>query len=179
MATAWISVLGLYSYDNTIFDDMVLPTGVDDEILIANILAECGELEIIAPSPASFKTILEYWSKSQLKVWEKLYETTTLVYNPIWNKDGTRTEKKYEQNNASGSSENKMSAFNAATYQNANKNESSGSNTFFTNSTFTEKGNIGVTTTQEMIRQEREVSQFSIYDYIVASFKSRFCIGVY
>lgn len=40
-------------------------------------------------------------------------------------------------------------------------------------------GNIGVTTTQQMIEQQREVVKFSIYDYIINEFKSRFCILVY
>lgn len=40
-------------------------------------------------------------------------------------------------------------------------------------------GNIGVTTTQQMIEQEREIRKFSIYDYIISEFKNRFCILVY
>lgn len=40
-------------------------------------------------------------------------------------------------------------------------------------------GNIGVTTTQEMIKQEREVDMFNLYDIIIADFKAKFCILVY
>ena len=40
-------------------------------------------------------------------------------------------------------------------------------------------GNIGVTTTQEMIRQQREIELFNIYDIIIEDFKMRFCILVY
>lgn len=40
-------------------------------------------------------------------------------------------------------------------------------------------GNIGVTTTQQMIEQEREVDKFNIYDYIIQEFKQRFCLMVY
>ena len=40
-------------------------------------------------------------------------------------------------------------------------------------------GNIGVTTTQEMIEAERKVVQFCIDDYIISSFKRKFCILVY
>lgn len=43
----------------------------------------------------------------------------------------------------------------------------------------TEQGNIGITTTQQMIKEEREVSDFSIYDVIVQDFKERFCVIVY
>lgn len=43
----------------------------------------------------------------------------------------------------------------------------------------TEQGNIGLVTTQSMIREEREISDFSIYDVIVQDFKERFCVIVY
>ena len=45
--------------------------------------------------------------------------------------------------------------------------------------TRTETGNIGVTTTQAMIKEEREVDQFVLEDYIIADFKRRFCLLVY
>lgn len=41
------------------------------------------------------------------------------------------------------------------------------------------KGNIGVTTTQQMIEAERNVVKFNLYEYIIESFKLRFCILVY
>lgn len=41
------------------------------------------------------------------------------------------------------------------------------------------EGNIGVTTTQEMIIQEREVVKFNIMHYIIEEFKIRFCICVW
>ena len=40
-------------------------------------------------------------------------------------------------------------------------------------------GNQGVTMTQDMIEKERDVVQFSLYDYICKSFKNRFCLLVY
>jgi hypothetical protein len=40
-------------------------------------------------------------------------------------------------------------------------------------------GSIGVITNQQFIEQERRVSEFNIIDYIITSFKERFCILVY
>lgn len=45
--------------------------------------------------------------------------------------------------------------------------------------TNTEQGNIGVTTTQQMIEAERELVRFNIYDVIIESFKQRFCLLIY
>lgn len=42
-----------------------------------------------------------------------------------------------------------------------------------------ETGNIGLTTTQTMIREQRDVVQFNIFDVIIQDFKQRFCILVY
>ena len=90
-----------------------------------------------------------------------------------------------------------VSAFNTMDFSNAEKNtgdtsgigENSTSYTGDTNENRTNKrsdsgersaaGNIGVTTTQHMIREEREVVQFNIYQFISDSFKNRFCIEVY
>lgn len=40
-------------------------------------------------------------------------------------------------------------------------------------------GNIGVTTTQQMIKEQREVVQFNLTDYIVSDFKRHFCVMIY
>ena len=38
---------------------------------------------------------------------------------------------------------------------------------------------IGVTTTQELIREQRDIDLFNLYDKIIEDFKMRFCILVY
>lgn len=43
----------------------------------------------------------------------------------------------------------------------------------------TEQGNIGVTTTQTMIKEQREVVQLNLYDVIIHDFIDRFCLKVY
>lgn len=40
-------------------------------------------------------------------------------------------------------------------------------------------GNIGTTSTQSLIKEEREVSQFDIESFIIDSFKARFCLMIY
>lgn len=42
-----------------------------------------------------------------------------------------------------------------------------------------EQGNIGVTTTQQMIKEQRESVMFSLYDVIMQDFKHEFCVMVY
>ena len=45
--------------------------------------------------------------------------------------------------------------------------------------TLVRQGNIGVTTTQQMIMQELEVAKVNVYQTIVESFKKEFCLCVY
>lgn len=43
----------------------------------------------------------------------------------------------------------------------------------------TERGNIGLTPTQELIEKQRDVVRFNVMDVIIKDFMQRFCIGVY
>lgn len=43
----------------------------------------------------------------------------------------------------------------------------------------TEQGNIGVTSTQSLIQEQREVVKLNLMDIIINDFKQRFCLGVY
>lgn len=192
---SWISITGLYNYDPTIFDDMYLPAGMDQDLTVNNIMLECAELEVLLPDPDAMKQAISFWSHAQATVWDKLWDTTQLEYNPIWNKDGVIKEVETHDLKATrnlnstdtGSITNQRSAYNASTFQNQEKDihDLAGTDTGDITDTGTltrertEKGNIGITTTQQMIKEEREVSQFNMYDYIVRSFKERFCIMVY
>ena len=40
-------------------------------------------------------------------------------------------------------------------------------------------GNIGVTTTQQMIQAQRDIVRFTVYDAILQDFKVKFCVQVY
>ena len=62
-------------------------------------------------------------------------------------------------------------------YSNSGTNSGSYSDT--QTLTRTEHGNIGVTTTQQMMKEEREAAVFNVYDYIIEAFKERFCIMIY
>ena len=171
-----LSVMGLYQYDNTIFDVMELPEDLDATTLKAEILAECAELEVILPDPDVFKDVLNYWSKANKSNWEHMAALLEMEYNPIWNKDGTFTETRNLASSANSTGQ--VSAFNSTTFQNADHTEASGTDTGTI--TRTEKGNIGVTSTQSMMREEIEIRQdFNIYTIIVEDFKSRFCLMVY
>lgn len=85
MRQATLSILGLYRYDPTLFDNFQIPEALDKELLVDNLLAECAELEVLYPDLDFLKFIIGRWSAKCLPVWNKLYETTVLKYDPIEN----------------------------------------------------------------------------------------------
>ena len=126
-----LSIIGLYNWDDHIFDQLALPPGVDFTDVTQNILMECGELETIYPDWEFMYNAIGFWSDRELPTWEHIYEMTQAEYNPIENYD--RKESEIEQENskeamsrsshtasrgsssASGNSENKVAGFNSDT----------------------------------------------------------------
>ena len=246
-----LSILGLYTEYNNIFSKLSVPENVNKQLVIDNILAECAELEILYPNPEFLEFIIGRWSEKEKPVWDKLYKTTTYVYEPIRNYDrteevtetavtsGTKNANaetgesktatvnkessdsssgnatQHTENGTTGSDTEKVSGYNAEDFVNSKKVDTTrtdnntitgniSSNTANTenvkntesnsgtmkhaenssgNETRTRSvrmfGNIGVTTTQQMINEERDVVKFNIVDYIVDSFKKRFCLLIY
>lgn len=213
---AMMSILGLYEYDSTIFDNLALPTASDitDEALkvsnpfipsksdlIAYLCMQLAELSIVYPNAPVMRQMIGIWSNVRLPVWCALYNTMLYKYNPIWNKDGTITENHnltieddYNVTNMetahSGNVTNEVSAYDqSAAYSPRDKQtldtadtQNGNTNNVHTDKgsiTRTEQGNIGVTTTQAMIKEQRDAVRFSLYDEIVADFKQQFCIALY
>ena len=82
---ATMSPLGLYRWDETIFDLMQIPEALDKPTLIDNLLTETAELEVLYPNPVVFKNLIGVWSHKQIDIWNRLYATTQYEYNPIEN----------------------------------------------------------------------------------------------
>ena len=80
-----LSPLGLYQWDQTIFDLMQIPEELDKDTLVDNLLAETAELEVLYPNPVVFKNLVAVWSAKQIDIWNRLYATTQYEYNPIEN----------------------------------------------------------------------------------------------
>lgn len=162
-----LSLLGLYQYNEQLFDGFRIPTGVDKDILVQNLLAETAEFEILYPDPEFMANMISVWSAKELPVWEELEQTLHYDYDPISNYD------RKEESTNTGESLGKVAGYNATDLVN-----SSGASTDVKR-TARMWGNIGVTTTQQMIREQREAVRFNISDYIIESFIKRFCLLVY
>lgn len=208
----WLSIQGIYEYDNTVFDGFDSPSYTDEnnvvhtlnrDDVINNILLQCAELEVIYPSPSMMKFAIGVWSASNQRSWDKLYKSMFLEYNPMWNVDANETETETNERDVSrlhtGSNNETVNLTNTESVQGFNSNEwaeskknvNAGTDNVAINNNETvnddnervltkrRTGNIGVTASQDLIKKEREISDFSIIEYITQSFKERFCLLVY
>lgn len=192
---ALLSVMGLYRADPDLFSEMVLPPALNRETLVNNLVMELAEVNTIISDPTVMKLSIGHWSQARVDVWTHMWETTQYDYNPIWNKDGYYKETETRDlagslDGTSGTDEtrtDKRSAYDSSAFQNADQSILDSDSTVHNDSTDTgtiereriEHGNIGVTTTQQMIQEERDIAEFNIYAFIIDEFKRRFCIMVY
>ena len=100
-----ITILTLYNEDNTLFEDLTLPSrpfsnrgyadlylegyDLDKDTLINNLLIELAEFNVLYTDPRFMKFAISEWASKEYHIWQNLYETMFFKYNPIWNKDGT------------------------------------------------------------------------------------------
>lgn len=123
-----LTVMGMYNYDDTLFDNMILPEGIETEAAIMRILFDNATLELQLPHFDILKEMIGVWSKSNFYKWKTLYDTTQQDYNPLWNVDANEsetTEREYESNKSGSfmesgttSSENESSKTSSGTNRN-------------------------------------------------------------
>ena len=213
---AMLTIMGMYDYDNTIFDSLTLPTGLDRASAIDAIVLECAELECLYPSVPFLKRAIGIWSATMQSSFARVWSSVNLEYNPIENYDrqeqettsGTRQHSGQDITTGSntdtrtisdsGSVQNKIAGFDASALVDHDSGTSSRSGTDSatgtdrTELTHGEKiadagsrtsrihGNIGVTTSQQMLESELDlVPRLNFYKYLAEEFKRRFCILVY
>jgi hypothetical protein len=224
-----LSPLGLYNWDNTIFDLMQIPEALNKDVLVKSLLAQTAELEVLYPNPVVFKNLVAVWSQKNLDVWNRLYATTQYEYNPIENYNryetgsdsgsgstthsgrDTRTIDRdmggSDSSSGNGKDEHYIAGFNPTPSgqddgllkQTRDEGQSTSTTRYGRTEDVTDTlahgeqvatsnegehelhahGNIGVTTTQKLIKEQRQIDLFNVYDIIIEDFKMHFCILVY
>lgn len=185
MASAMISILALYNYDDTIFSQMTLPEDADRQTIIDKILIDNAELSMVYTEPETVKMLIGNWSKIHSPNWERIAEALAAEYSPIENYD------RHESFTDTGSSSTQQSTGTTRKVAGWNNDsaltpsegvDSSGSGSASNTNTRTGHlhGNIGVTTAQQMITEEVKLrSSITLAEVISKSFKNNFCIQIY
>lgn len=218
---ATMTLMGLYDYDDTIFDNMVWPfendpSEDDKNLFIEECCLETAELELIYPDPVFMKRAIGLWSSMNKFEWQRMLALMNAEYNPIENYDRieetTITDDGSNTNSGTDSTTDTTTVTNSGTDTITNKVTGYDSNTLATRDSSDNlhghvqtnsggvsmthghkvdldntrtiegeiHGNIGVTTTQQMMEQEINIiPKINILRIMVDSFKNRFCVLVY
>lgn len=240
MSSAKMTLLGFSRWMEDSADDLFkafddLPTGIDKDVLVNNILMRGGEFEVIYSDPYFMQESIYTWLAKWQRTLEKWLAALAVDYDPLNNYDrheeytdsegigDTETRSNTRTTSTAGSSaaatnttgsdsgsqgtENKVSAFDASTYQAKDRSDtttgsttSSSTGTTSTNAAGSSEsgadtraasrnrllkhsahlfGNIGVTTSQEMLQAELSIAEWNLYDHITDLFLTEYIIPVY
>ena len=162
---------GIYNYDNTLFDDIVIPDNVDKEVLITEILRQSAGNESRYQSPKLLKRMIENFFKTNEWKFSELWKTTEYEYDPLVNYDLEISEtREREENNdrtrsvkstgnstdrSEGKSEDSVSAYNVSSYSPKSKTDSNGTNTNNSSSSGTETEKNAGDGTETITRHEK------------------------
>ena len=177
-------VRALIDYDTTIFNNMVLPAGISLQDVVDHILFKFGDAPLFSPSPAVMKYYIGEWSRRKLPLWERYKKAIELQYDPIENYDRKEdiTRKFNSTATQTGDTTTQRAADNSSSWENYDKDNINLTNGGSGGETITSRihGNIGVTTSQQMLESELElIPKLNVINTMIESFKNRFCLLVY
>lgn len=196
MSQAKLTLIGLYNYDNTIFDLLNVPEGLTKDTLVNNILLRSSEFEVLYPDPDFMKSAIGDFSNAWQPTFERWVNALSLEYNPLENydrkEDWTDTRNGHNSGTTSGrtnsTTTNKVSAYDAGddltTHDQdilvgADSSSSSGESHEGAKHDGRVHGNIGVTTSQQMLMSELDLGYWNIYEKITDLFLTHFVIPIY
>ena len=141
--TQWLEANGI-----GLFDDIVIPEGLDKEILLNNILVQGGEFEVTYPDPYFLKIQTDFFFKLHALTFQRWFNAINKDYEPLYNYDryeswrdtkegGHETDTSFDnktesesttENDVSETTTNTRSAFDADAYQPHDRSEISADN---------------------------------------------------
>lgn len=206
---AKLTLIGLNEYykqthpTHTLFDNLTLPDSINKDVCVNHILMRCGEFCVLYPNPDFMYDAIKVFSDTYARTFTKWAEALAIDYSPLENYD------RFEDWRDIGDSTNiissnatdkiinnqtitkKVAPFESTEFQNSNEDSASvindstawtsGRTDIDTTNTRTghTHGNIGVTTSQQMLEAELNISKWNIYENIAKLFANEFCIMIY
>lgn len=207
MATAKITLIGMDQWNEHLWDEMVLPSGIDADIFKSSLLVKFGEMEVLYPDPDFMQKYIGIWSLKWNRTFEKWLEGMKAEWNPIENYDryeefeDSGTKKSHTDSTGAdetnttgeGTTEDKVSAYDSSSYQpkdyaetKSKSGSKSSTSAEYDNDEETGSkhighihGNIGVTTSAAMLKEFLDIAEWNLYDHMADIFASEMLIPVY
>lgn len=178
-----LSIYGAYKYKPDIFDDLVIPKEINKDDLIANILMECTEMQLLFTDFDMLKDAIKYWSNSRISTWNRMAIVLYEDYEPFINikRDETRTIIQDRDLNDNGTSKLNVNAWNdESTEREKSTIDNKQTGTITTTEHFHVEGDSAITDAQDVVRNEMIVRmQFELTNIIVNEFRNKFCLNIY
>lgn len=216
MSCLTMSIMGIERYitergEDSLFKDILLPEGLEKELIVNTILNDTASFETLYSNPTYLRFLIFNWFKSHYYTFNKWISALAIEYDPLNNYDrkeeyidteGSETTGNDNMTSTSTSSDNTTGDVTEQTVpyedsdltnrsksisnssDNASTSGSTTSNTTARNDrTLTHTahlyGNIGVTTSQQMLESELDVARFNIIQQISDLFCTDFCLMIY
>lgn len=239
MSKAKVTMIGLYHFNEDLFSQMVLPDGVESELLKNIILDESADFEVIYADPFFTENMIGLISRKWARTFQKWYDALQLEYDPIenynryehWTDDSNRTgtdtgtinnagtdtgtvntdtsANSEESSRGNGQTDTYVNTYDSdSLHQNgeSKSTQTASSNGKDTGNTLETRnlangnletrnladsdtsnavhdgrihGNIGVTTSQQMLLEELNIDGWNLYEHIANVFIQELCIMVY
>lgn len=177
---ALMSIRGLYLYDQTIFDNMTIPTQLDHDLLVGRLVNDLAELEVIYPDPDIMKENITNWSAIMGRSWQKMADVLYEDYDPFINirrhEERTVTETRDLENNGSLS----LVAWDETEPSERQTNNATNTGTVTTHEEYDLEGDSAITDAQDVARKEIQLRRDNeMYSIIIEDFKRAFCLQIY
>lgn len=156
------------------WDDITVTKAIDERIRL------CFSEKLISPAFQNMdrldilQAMGDFLSGKEYEL-NGLYASTQFDYNPISNYDMTESSTDMDSATTSGDSTESSTSFDSTTQKDVGKTVSSGTASNTNMHSLQRSGNIGVTTSQQMIEQERGVLTFDFIQYVADLINNNFC----
>ena len=179
------STIWAYDYylEDGLFKNAVFPTGIDPDIVHDVIMMECGEMQPLFTDADFMQQMIGVWSQKWEHTFERWVAALETEYEPLYNYDRHEdiTDTHYNTITNTGDIQGQRSAFDASTFQPHDKTINNLTNQDNGNVTREAHmyGNIGVMSSQALLREEMSIAEWNIYEHIKDLFMQEFCIMIY
>ena len=207
MSTAKLTLIGMNSFfisaGGDLFQGLSLPEGLAKDTLTNNILLQGGDFEVLYSDPFFLQSAISIWADREAATFKRWVDALAIEYAPLENydrhenwtdtldSDGTSRTTGTNDTSTSGTVTTDISAYDSNGYQPKEKvttsdtidNDTTENNTSTLDNTGIHAGrihgNIGVTTSQQMLESELDLGYWNIYSRITDMFLKEFCIMIY
>lgn len=215
MSHVTLTLIGLYNYDDHLFDNLTLPASLDKDTFIDNLLLRSGEFTVIYPDPDFMEFAIGAWSRKWQATFNRWVDALAIEYDPLENYDrheewidrkhGASAENRTSNGKTHGATSgstnstttHNVSAYDSSTLQPSFDDVTAGIDGSHSASTIQNTddvkahnaenalhegrthGNIGVTTSQQMLQSELDLGYWNIYEKMIDLFLTEFVIPIY